>query len=220
MIESGSKYSGYFITFEGIDGSGKSLQSEKLASTLTDMGYTILKIRDPGGPKISEQIRKILLNNQNHRMSPVTELLLYESARAQLVSETILPALQQGRIVISDRFYDSTVAYQGHGRNLDLEMIESANRLGSLNLNPDRTYLLDIDYSESLRRRTQDGKEADRMEQNDESFFNRIRSGYLQVAQDHSNRFMQLDGALSVQSLSRQILDDVFPRLPKLKEKG
>lgn len=215
-----NKTNGFFITFEGIDGSGKSLQSQMLAEALQSREYTVEQIRDPGGPEISEQIRGILLNRDNHKMAPVTELLLYQAARAQLVSEKILPALKQGHIVISDRFFDSTVAYQGYGRNLDLDMINRANRLGSLDVTPNRTYYLDIEYKESLRRRTADGKTADRMENNGEAFFQTIRSGYIKTAEQQSQRILQLDGSLSVQTLSRQILEDLLPRLPKPQEMG
>ncbi len=210
MIPAHGKYPGYFITFEGIDGSGKTVQIGKLIQFLKEKGRSIISVRDPGGPAISEEIRHILLNIQNAGMSPETELLLYEAARGQLVYETIIPALKAGKIVLSDRFFDSTTAYQGYGRSLPLEIIEKANGIGSVNISPDRTYLLDIDWETSRHRQQKAGKVSDRMESNAHTFFDRVRSGYLEIAVQNKSRILKLDGTNSVSVLEHQIQDDVI----------
>jgi len=211
---------GMFITFEGIDGSGKTVQSDRLLKNLLDRGLKVVPVRDPGGPEISEQIRHILLNVDNKGMSPITELLLYEAARAQLVHEKIQPALLEGSIVVCDRYTDSTTAYQGFGRGLSIDLIRRANDIGSLGIYPDRTYFLDIDWHESLRRRKMDNKEADRMESNAQTFFERIRSGYLRLCAEEPDRMVKLDGCQSVENLEQNILKDVLFIMDNKQEKG
>ncbi len=183
---------GLLITFEGIDGSGKSTQAGKLADWLRSSGRTVLSLRDPGGTKISEQIRAILLSHRNAEMNALTELLLYESARAQIVEEKIRPALPRGDIVILDRFYDSTTAYQGYGRGLDLRVIADANRLATGGLTPDLTFFVDVSLEEAERRRSR--QKADRLEGEDRAFFNRIREGYLSIARQEPDRLRVIDG--------------------------
>ena len=136
---------GFFITFEGIDGSGKSVQIERLLKYVRGEALAVAYFRDPGATQISERIRDILLDKNNIAMSPWTELLLYESARAQMVEELILPALRQNKLVLCDRFYDSTTAYQGYGRQLFLETVALANQIGSCGVTPDLTFLIDVD---------------------------------------------------------------------------
>lgn len=183
---------GLLITFEGIDGSGKSTQAGKLADWFRRSGRTVLSLRDPGGTDISEQIRAILLSRRNAEMDALTELLLYESARAQIVEEKIRPAMHRGDIVIVDRFYDSTTAYQGYGRGLDRRVIAEANRIATGGLTPNLTFFVDVSLEEAERRRSR--QKADRMEGEDRAFFNRIREGYLSIARLEPDRLRVIDG--------------------------
>ena len=199
-----------FITFEGIDGSGKSVQADRIAARLSLSGYSVLPVRDPGGPAISEKIRRVLLDRNHSSMAPSTELLLYEAARAQLVSETIRPALENGKIVICDRFIDSTAAYQGYGRNIPQDMIDSLNRLACNDTFPGRTYILDISWEESLRRRFSSDTEEDRIEKNRQSFFNRVRRGYLDLAESEPARIKLIDGNKPIQDLEDEIYQDLI----------
>jgi dTMP kinase len=199
---------GLFITFEGLDGSGKSLQSEALARRLLETGHPIATFRDPGATAISEAIRNILLDLKNQEMDSVTELLLYEAARSQMVAQRILPALNQGKVVVCDRFYDSTTAYQGYGRGLDLETIHQANQIGSQGLTPRRTYILDIPWEESLKRRK--NLTPDRLESEAEHFYHRIRQGYHALAESEPNRIVVLDGCLRPEALEQTIWLDTL----------
>lgn len=198
---------GIFISFEGIDRCGKSTQVEKLTEQLQTEGYQVLALRDPGGSEISEQIRNILLSIHNMNIDPITELLLYEAARAQIVFEKIRPALQKRMIVLIDRFYDSTTAYQGYGRGLDLQAIDKANMLATGGLVPDLTIFIDINWEEAERRR---GRSAhDRMESEDQYFFERIRNGYIQIVQENAKRVKLIDGNLSIDSIGDKIYHEI-----------
>lgn len=202
---------GYFITFEGIDQCGKSTQVERLIRRLTSDGYVVECGRDPGSTSVSEQIRNILLSAHNANIGAITELLLYEAARAQLVHEKIRPALNEGKIVIMDRFYDSTTAYQGYGRNIDLQIIHQANHIASGGLTPDLTFYLDIDWEESTRRKGQ--SERDRMENQSRAFFDKVRTGYLKLVQSESHRFIHINGTAELSVIEAQIWDTVRSRL-------
>lgn len=209
MTDTRPKAPDAFLTFEGIDASGKSLQAERLASSLRDEGYDVLHVREPGGTPIAERIRDILLDREHSGMSAVTELFLYEAARAQLVSDTIRPALAEGRIVISDRFSDSTVAYQGYGRSLPLDVIHEVNRLACSGISPLRTYILDIPWKESTSRRKNDtNKKDDRMESEKELFFEKVRKAYHAVAEEEPARILLLDGMRDVEALGEEIFRD------------
>jgi len=201
---------GLFISFEGIDGCGKSTQVQKLAEKLQQDTFNVLTLRDPGGSAISELIRKILLEKNNTTMTAMTELLLYEAARAQIVEEKIYPALKEKDVVIIDRFYDSTLAYQGYGRALDLEKVKQANLLATAGLTPDLTFFIDISYEESLRRKHK--HEFDRLENEDEDFFNRVRNGYLEMAKAQPKRIKVIDGGRSEES----VLEDLYRDTRKL----
>ena len=199
---------GLFITFEGIDQSGKSTQAERLEKRLTENGYAVQSWRDPGSTLISEQIRDILLSSKNHGMSAIAELLLYEAARAQIVEEYIRPALDKIRIVIMDRFYDSTTAYQGYGRGISLDTIAHANSIATGGLVPDRTFYIDISWIESQRRKGREIK--DRMESEDRTFFEKVRQGYLSLVHGEPDRLRMIDGTLSKNAIGDQIWDDVM----------
>ena len=201
---------GLFITFEGIDGSGKSVQASSLKKNLLNLGYKTSLVRDPGGPLISEQIRNILLDHQHKNMAPITELLLYEAARSQLVCELIEPCLARGEIIISDRFCDSTTAYQGFGRQILPDLVKQANSIACGKTFPHKTYIFDVPWNESLRRRSFYPEKADRMEKEMESFFHSVRKGYQAIARENPGRVRLLDGKKSIASLEQEILEDVL----------
>lgn len=181
---------GIFISFEGIDGCGKSSLKESLLSYLHK--YKIVSLREPGGTYISEKIRDMLLDVKNEGMMPRTEALLYASARSQLVEEVIRPSLNEGSIVLADRYLDSTLAYQGYGRGLDIEFLKELNRLCTGGLKPDLTLLLDLDPEEGRKRKKKDI--PDRLEKEGIEFQTKVRAGYLALAREDSRRIKVIDG--------------------------
>lgn len=187
-------HKGLFLTFEGLDGCGKSTQAHHTAALFRDAGREVLELRDPGSTAVGEAARNILLNSEYSEMDPTTEILLFAVARSQLVTEVILPALRQGKIVLSDRFYDSTTAYQGYGRQLDLGMVLQLNTIGAHRLIPDLTFIFDVTPHVSAERMTLSGKAPDRMEKEKLAFHQRVRQGYLKIAQKEQNRCYVLDG--------------------------
>ena len=195
---------GCFITFEGIDGCGKSTQIRYLTSYLEEHGRDHLLLREPGGTVIGEGIRNILLDKKNTGMTAMTELLLFEAARAQIVSEVIIPAVDSGKIVICDRFFDSTSAYQGFARNMGSEVVEELNSLATGGFEPDITFLLDISPEEALSRRVARGDE-DRIEKLGMEFQEKVREGYLELARN-SSRIVKIDGTRSPEDTSAEIL--------------
>lgn len=205
--------SGYFITFEGIDFCGKSEQSQRLARKLQQKNKSVILIRDPGTTQISEQIREILLNAKINNMCRETELLLFEAARAQMVAETILPALNDDKFVICDRFYDSTTAYQGYGRLLDLKFINEVNRFASNHREPDLTFFLDVSPDVALKRQTHARQKSDRMEREPLEFKLRIRNGFLEIARLAPERFIVLNGNESIETIEEQIREHVWERM-------
>lgn len=180
---------GKFITLEGFEGSGKSTQAGLLFDYLKSKRLPVIYIREPGGVKISEEIRKILLDVENKKMTKIAETLLYMAARAQLVEEIVMPALNQGKIVLCDRFLDSTVVYQGYGNGVDLKFIKTLGKVATQNIKPDITFLFDIDVKEGLSRR---GKEKDRIERKSLDFHRRVRSGYLEIAKFEPGRIKMI----------------------------
>jgi len=195
------KRRGILITFEGIDGSGKTTQLKLTVGFLREHGLPLLILREPGSTPIAEHIRKILLGRQNN-MSPASELLLYLAARADLVRNVIAPALNRGVIVLCDRFYDSTTAYQGYGRGLDISLIERLNSLAVGKTRPDLTFLVDVDYPTSLKRRK---KESDRLESESKKFFNRVRRGFLAIAEKEKKRIVVLDGKKPAEDIFAEV---------------
>ncbi|MFA5411182.1 MAG: dTMP kinase [Candidatus Omnitrophota bacterium] len=175
---------GKFITFEGSEGCGKSTQSRLLAQYLKSKGKRVVYLREPGGVKAAEQIRKLLLNPKN-KISPAAETLLYMAARAELVSEIIKPALAKGKIVISDRFLDSTIAYQGYGLGMDIKTIKAIGKFATLGIKPDLTILLDLPVKKGLKHRQ--GKK-DRIERRSLAYHQRVREGYLALARREPQR--------------------------------
>jgi dTMP kinase len=186
--------SGLFITLEGIDFCGKTTQAKRLVSYLKRKGYEVLLVREPGGNRVAEKIRKVLLSRKNSEVTPLTELLLYEAARSQLTEKVILPALKQGMTVVCDRYADSSLAYQGYGRGLNKKMIEDLNRLATFGLLPDLTIILDVPLAVSAKRREREGKEKDRLEKERSDFHKRIRQGFLMIAKRNRKRVKVVDG--------------------------
>jgi len=205
------------ITFEGLDCSGKTTQARLLVDRLKkDPGISRIQfIREPGGTDISERIRAILLDSQNAEMDPVTELLLFSASRAQLSREVIAPALLRKEVVVCDRYFDSTTAYQGAGRGIDERAIGEINRLATAGLTPHRTFFLDIPLEEVVKRRGNTGEQKDRMESSGERFYERVLRGYRDIAGKETKRFVVIDGMKSVDEISDEIWRDVQPRVPR-----
>lgn len=194
------------ITFEGIDGSGKSTHARLLVQHFEREGRVPLLVREPGGTELSERIRALLLDPEAD-ITPRAELLLFSAARAQLVDEAVRPALAEGRIVIADRFYDSTTAYQGAGRSIaDPEWLRDFHAFVTAGLTPDRTYFIDVPLETAAARR---GSDRDRMEEAGAAFFERVRAAYQRLAEAESDRFVVLDGRQTVDALHAAIVRDV-----------
>ena len=205
---------GIFITLEGADGCGKSTQAARLAARIEATGREVVRLREPGGTPISEKIRALVLDPANAEMAPECELLLFEASRAQLVREVIQPAVARGAVVLCDRFYDSTYAYQAAGRALDEGIIRCANALGSCGVDPDRTLVLDMDTDAALARATRDG--ADRMEAEGVAFQRRVREGYLRLADEEPGRVRVVDAAGALEEVEARLaaaLSDLLPEL-------
>jgi len=185
---------GKFISFEGIEGTGKSTQAKLLQQSLLGLGYEVILTEEPGGTLISLRIREVLLSVDHTNMKPLTELLLYNAARAQHIEEVILPALNRGAVVITDRFTDSTFAYQGYGRGIDLSLLESIDRIATDGLRPDMTMLLDLDVETGLKRNRRINK-TDRLELEDVEFHKRVRKGYHELAAKEPERIKVLDAS-------------------------
>lgn len=196
---------GIFITFEGLDGCGKSTQVRNTATFLRSKGYNVLEIRDPGSTAVGEAARAILLNRDYVDMDATTELLLFAVARSQLVAELIRPALENNMIVLSDRFYDSTTAYQGYGRQLDLKKVHHLNSIGAHGLVPDLTFIFDIDPVVSAERMNHAGKSPDRMENEHDHFRERVREGFLSIGRDEPERCVVLDGGKAPDQINLRI---------------
>ncbi len=191
-----------FISFEGIDGSGKSTQAHLLGQSLRAIGYTVVEVREPGGTRLGEQIRELLLDPSSS-IDPVAELLLFTAARAQLTSDVIAPALAQGDVVIADRFLDSTIAYQGTGRGItNGPQIAQMQLFATKGIVPDKTFYIDIPLSVAEARR---GISPDRIERAGDDFYTRVRAGYADIAAN-TERFTTLDGRDSVESLAKAVL--------------
>lgn len=202
---------GFFITFEGIEGCGKSTQLDLLKRHIEGKGRSVLTVREPGGTLLGEKVRTILLNSAEEPIDPWAELFLYEACRAQLVANVIKPALGAGKVVISDRFFDSTLAYQGYGRGLDKGSIEELNRLASGGLTPDLTLVIDCDPEVGLKRALSriasvKGLKEDRFEMEDIEFHKKVREGYLRAA-EKNERIKVLDGSGEISTVHRRICD-------------
>ncbi len=192
-----------FITFEGIDASGKSTQAKLFAEYLSLSNRNYIFVREPGGTNAGEEIRQILLH-RNHTMSGETEFLLFSAARAQLTREVILPNLDRGYIVVADRYSDSSLAYQGYGRGLDIEMVKQISSFAVSKLIPDLTFFIDIPVNEAINRMRKEMK-SDRIETEGSDFFERVRRGYLKLKEEDESRFHIIDGTRDIESIQDEI---------------
>jgi dTMP kinase len=202
-----------FITFEGIDFSGKSTQAKLLADHLIRHKKDVVFLREPGGTAISEKIRALLLDRKHFELTQIAELLLFSASRTQLVSEVILPALRTGKVVVCDRFFDSTTAYQGYGRGLNLDHVRVINAIATAGTTPDLTMLVDVEMDEIVRRQAAAGVPADRMESAGRIFFQRVREGYLSLANAEPQRFIVLNGMRPIETIQDEVWRIVQSRL-------
>ena len=195
-----------FITFEGIDLSGKSTQAKLFFEYLKKKKKRVILLREPGGTAISEQIRNILLHKSDSKMDDMTEFLLFSAARCQLTQEVIKPHLDKGYTVICDRYFDSSTAYQGYGGKVELTTIKKLNSIASGNLIPDLTFLINISYKESLKRK-KGKRKYDRIEQKKSSYFDKVVNGYLDIASKNKRRVKVLDGRESIEHIHSNIVE-------------
>ena len=206
------------ISFEGIDHSGKTTQAKMLFAHLRKLKKKVILVREPGGTEISERIRDILLDKDNHNMKYMTEFLLFSAARHQVVEEVIKPHLKKNHIVICDRYYDSSTAYQGYGGVLNLKDVNAVNKIATLNLIPDISFLLDIDYKEAIYRRILIAKKADRIEQKKIPYYKRVMEGYREIAKIDNKRFIVIKGTENVDLIHIKISEIVDRRVKKSRK--
>ncbi|HLF89079.1 MAG TPA: dTMP kinase [Anaerolineales bacterium] len=202
-----------FITLEGPEGSGKTSHIPYLVENLRKKGYDVFSTREPGGTSIGEQIREVIHNLKNVEMDPRTETLLYQAARAQIVEQVIKPRLKAGEIVISDRYYDSTIAYQGYGHQQDLEQVRALVKYATGGLVPDLTVLLDVDVEVGLGRRKQNGGEWNRMDTHEVEFYQRVRAGYLEMVKQEPRRWVVVDAGREWESVQEELRKVIEERL-------
>ena len=207
---------GLFISFEGMDGSGKSTQLRLLAARLRDSGYTVVETAEPGGTPIGRQIRQVLLDHHNEELYPTAELLLYFACRAQNVDQWIRPALEAGSVVLSDRFTDSTRAYQGAARHLGGPIVESLHAIACRGIQPDLTLLVDIDLDTSVERSRSRDRDTDRMERQNPAFYQAVKAAYAEIAASESSRVRVVDGRAGIYKVAESIWHAVSPALPEL----
>lgn len=209
---------GFFVTLEGPEGSGKSTQARLLADYLHNCGVDVLLTREPGGTSIGDQIRAVLHSLANTSMTPAAEFLLYSAARAQIVSEVIRPALDAGKIVLSDRYADSSMAYQGYGRQIDLNLVKRVTEFVTGGLKPDLTFLIDVTVDQGLLRRKDGqarGEEWNRMDALSREFYERVRAGYLKMVQEEPDRWVCIDGSKEI----TEVQDDLRRRMDEALER-
>lgn len=201
---------GLFITFEGIDRSGKTTQASRLAKRLRAEGRSVVFTREPGGTGLGRKVRRLLLERRSE-VDPTAEMLLFAADRAQHVNTVIRPALLQGNVVVSDRFFDSTVVYQGYGRRLNPDRIQAVQEVATGGLRPDLTVWIDVDLETVKQRRTPE--DADRLEAAGDAFFDRVRNGYQRIWQAEPERVLRVDGRLPLEDLACRIYNEVHERL-------
>ena len=202
----------FFLSIEGPDGSGKTTQARLLAEHLRQAGHDVLLAREPGGTPIGDQIRQVLFSLDNKGMSPESEFLLFSASRAQLVREVLRPHLQRGGVVVCDRFADSSLAYQGYGHGLELQMVQAVTRLATGGLRPDLTVLLDLPAEDGLARRKQGGR-WNRLDDYDLEFHQRVRQAFLDLAAVEPARWVTVDAKPALEEVQREIQRAVGPRL-------
>lgn len=200
---------GKFITLEGPDGSGKTTVSLKIVQLLQHQGYKVMLTREPGGVDIAEQIRNVILDKKNTAMDAKTEALLYAAARRQHLVEKVLPALQQGYIVICDRFVDSSLAYQGVGRQLGIDKVYAINLFAIEDIMPDKTIFFDIDYQLGLQRIRKNERVSDRMDEASQDFHKMVYDGYLQICQKYADRIVKIDASQDVDHVVEAAMKEI-----------
>ena len=203
---------GLFITLEGGDGCGKTTQGKLIYEYLIGQGLEVVRIREPGGTEIGEKIRDIILDKDNFEMNNITEIMLYAAARAQIVSEIIKPSLEQGKIVLCDRFIDSSYAYQGYGRGIDLDTITAINKAAMDDIYPDITLFFDLNPKKAIERRVAE-REVDRLEMENASFHQRVYEGYCNIAKREPERFFKINAENSIDDVfsdAKNILDEAI----------
>ncbi|HFR3342799.1 TPA: dTMP kinase [Streptococcus suis] len=210
---------GHFITFEGPDGAGKTTVLQELLPKLQVLGLEVITTREPGGVAIAEDIRKIILDPANTAMDHKTELLLFIAARRQHLVEKVLPPLQEGKMVIIDRFIDSSVAYQGHGRGLDIADIDWLNHYATDGVKPDLTLYFDIDAEEGLARIARNAeRDVDRLDMEKADMHRRVRQGYLAILEKEPERFVKIDASQPLEAVVQDVLGIIQERLLKANE--
>ena len=202
-----------FITFEGLDFSGKSTQARLLHDWLKSKKIKSVLLREPGGTKISEKIRAILLDKEHLEMTPLTEFLLFSASRAQLVNEVIKPNLKKGIVVICDRYYDSSTAYQGYGGKVEIKKITAVNDFATGGLAPDLTFLIDISPENAFKRAVNRGNTKDRMENKNRAFYSKVYKGFRTIANQNKKRFVVIDGTGSVEEIHSAIIRSVNKKI-------
>lgn len=215
---------GLFVTFEGGEGAGKSTLIQEVTLELSRMGHSLVHTREPGGTELGEQIRVLLLSHRKDKIfSPLAELALFLASRAQHVDEVILPALEKGKIVLCDRFSDSSIAYQGYARGLGMDKVEELCLFMSRNLQPDLTFYLDLSPTEGMHRRVEQGKktatEKDRIENESITFHERVREGFQLLSEKHPNRLHLIDATLSQDQVLMAAMEHLKKMLSKMDKK-
>jgi dTMP kinase len=209
-----------FITLEGPEGSGKTSQLPALVQYLREKGYTVFPTREPGGTSIGEQIRAVIHDLRNVEMHPRTETLLYQAARAQIVEEVFKPRLAAGEVVISDRYFDSTIAYQGYGHQQDLGQVRALVEYATGGLTPDLTVLLDVDSEMGLKRKTRNGSEWNRLDAYTVEFHQRVRMGYLQMTRAEPDRWVIVDAGRGWQDVQDELREVLLGKLQTSQKAG
>lgn len=204
-----------FITFEGIDLCGKSTQAKLLLEYFEAKKVKVIYVREPGGTKISEKVRHLLLDKNHVEMEYVTEFLLFSASRYQLTNEVIIPHLKKNYIVICDRYYDSSTAYQGFGGKIDVKDINQVNKIASSNLKPDMTFLLNISPQESFKRKNIMKKAGDRIENKTLTYYKKVVNGYLKIAEANKKRFKVIDGKKDVNDIHKYIVRSISSHTKK-----
>ena len=208
-----------FITFEGPEGSGKSSHIYPLAEVLRQRGFSVIVTREPGGTPIGDEIRSVILSLKNTEMHPTTEILLFQAGRAQHVHQLILPALEEGKIVLCDRYADSTLAYQGYGHQTDIVQLSQMIHFATGGLQPDLTLLLDVDITVGLQRRSSDADDTwNRLDAKEQDFHQRVRQGYLNMAKEQPERWSVIDASQPLETVWENIQSVVLERLAQRKK--